>query len=284
MLQLPTVLLFFILVLSGATVAGLTTYFFRKYVKLKILKSHNIVTGNFFLVIGSFYALLLSFVVFVVWNQLNDTNENVSKEGSSALALYNDIKFYPDTTESKELMAYYLDFANNIINDEFPNMRQMKLSRKTPEALNNVYYAVERLNPKTPYETQLAGQMFDHLNELSNYRGLRTSSIETEIPPFMWLPIVLGAIIVIISGLFLDIEHVKIHIGLNFLLGAFLGLLFFIIILLDHPYTANDGIEPKSYKQIFVLEKWSNEALVYSKPLIDTLQQQSDTIQLKELL
>lgn len=272
MLQLPTVLLFIILVFTGAIVAGLTTYLFRKFVKFKILKSHNIVTGNFFLVIGSFYALLLSFVVFVVWNQLNDTQENVSKEGSSALALYNDIKFYPDSTESKELMTYYLDFANNIIHEEFPNMRKMKLSRKTPEALNNVYYAVERLNPKTPHQVELAGQIFDHLNELSNYRGLRTSSIETEIPPFMWLPIILGAIIVIISGLFLDIEHVRIHIGLNFLLGSFLGLLFFIIILLDHPYTSKDGMEPKSYKQIFVLEEWSKEAHKSVPVKSDTLQ------------
>lgn len=269
MLQLPTVLLFIILVLSGALIAGLTTFLFRKFIKFKILKSHNVVTGNFFLVIGSFYALLLSFVVFVVWNQLNDTQETVSQEGSSALALYRDIKFYPDSTESKELLTYYLDFANNVIHEEFPNMRLMKLSRKTPEALNNVYYSMERLNPKTPYEIQLAGQMFDHLNDLSKYRGLRTSSIETEIPAFMWLPIILGAIIVIISGLFLDIEHVRIHIGLNFLLGSFLGLLFFIIILLDHPYSANNGMEPKSYKQIFIMEKWANESHATSTLKLD---------------
>lgn len=260
MLQLPIVVLFILLVLSGGFIAGTITFFFRKYIKLKILKSHNIVTGNFFLVIGSFYALLLSFVVFVVWNQLNDTEGNVSKEGSSALALYRDIKFYPDTLESKKLLTYYLDFANNVVQEEFPNMKLMKLSRKTPESLNNVYYAMERLNPKTPMETVLAGQMFVQLNELSSYRGIRTSSIDTEIPAFMWLPILLGAIIVIISGLFLDIEHVRIHIGLNFLLGSFLGLLFFTIILLDHPYTSDEGIEPKSYKQIFVLEKWADEA------------------------
>lgn len=265
MLQLPIVLLFCILVLSGGILAGTITFLFRKFIKLKILKSHNIVTGNFFLVIGSFYALLLSFVVFVVWNQLNGTQENVSKEGSSALALYRDIKFYPDTLDSKELLTYYLDFSSNVIHEEFPNMKMMKLSRKTPESLNNVFYALERLDPKTPFEIELVGQMFDHLNDLSSFRGIRTAALDTEIPAFMWLPILLGAIIVVISGLFLDIEHVRIHIGLNFLLGAFLGLLFFTIIALDHPYAADEGIEPKSYKQIFVLEKWAHEAEIAHK-------------------
>ena len=207
MVQLPNGLLFLLLVLAGGSIAALTTYLFRKVVKMRILKSHNVVAGNFFLVIGSFYALLLSFVVLVVWNQLSETQGIVSREGSSALALYRDIKFYPDSAKSNELLTYYLDFSNNVIHEEFPNMRSMKLSRKTPESLNNVFHIMERLNPENPHQVQLAGQMFDHLNELANFRGLRTSSINAEIPPFMWLPIILGAIIVIISGLFLDIEH-----------------------------------------------------------------------------
>src|ERR1035437_3959227 len=189
----------------------------------------------FFLAIAGFYSLLLSFVVFVVWDQLNDTRGNVSKEGSSAMGLYRDIKFYPDTTESKQLMAVYLDFVFNVVDEEFPNMEGMKQSHRTPDSFNRVFYKMEHLNPKNPFQIQLVAEMFNHLNELATYRGLRTSSIETEIPPPMWLPIILGAIITIICAMLLDIEHARMHIGLNSLLGAFIGMLLFIIILLDHP-------------------------------------------------
>ena len=44
------------------------TFLFRKYVKVKILRSHNEVIGFLFLAIASFYALLLSFIVLVVWD------------------------------------------------------------------------------------------------------------------------------------------------------------------------------------------------------------------------
>ena len=109
MLQISP-LLFFILIISfGAIFGGLGTLLFRKYVRLKILRSHNEVTGFLFVSIASFYALLLSFVVFVVWGQLNETRDNVSKEGSSAMGLYRDIKYYPDTIESKQLMTVYLE-------------------------------------------------------------------------------------------------------------------------------------------------------------------------------
>ena len=259
MLQMPPFLLFFLISTLGAVLAGVATILTRKYVRIKILKSHNEVTGFLFLAIAGFYALLISFVIFVVFGQYNATHSNVSREGSLALGLYRDIKFYPDTTESKQLLVVYLDFVFNVIDEEFPNMERMKPSRKTPESFNKVFFEMEHLHPQNPFQVQLIAQMFGHLNELAAYRGLRTSSMETEIPPPIWLPMIFGAIITIICALLMDIEHTRMHIGLNALLGSFIGMLLFTIILLDHPYTGSLAIKPKLYKQIFTVEQWDHD-------------------------
>lgn len=259
LLQIPSFLLFLLIISIGAIIAGLGTFLFRKYVNVKILRSHNEVTGFLFLALASFYAFLLSFIVFMVWGQLNDTRGNVSKEGSSAMGLYRDIKFYPDTIESKQLMIVYLDFIYNVIDEEFPNMEQMRPSRKTPESFDRVFYKMEHLNPKNQFQIQLVSEMFNHLNQLATYRGLRESSLEQEIPSPLWWPMLLGAIITIFCSMLLDIEHKRLHIALNALLGIFIGMIFFIILLLDHPYSGSLSIKPQSYKQIFTLEKWDNE-------------------------
>lgn len=259
MLSIPPVLFFLILISVGGLSAGLLTYLFRKIVSIKVLRSHNEVIGFLFLAIASFYSLLLSFIVFVVWGQLNETRGNVSKEGSSAMGLYRDIKFYPDTIESKQLMAIYLDFVYNVVDDEFPRMERMELSRLTLESFNKVFYKMEHLNPKNPFQIQLVAEMFNHLNELATYRGLRISSMEDEIAPPLWLPMIFGAIITIICALLMDIEHLRIHIALNALLGVFIGMFFFIIILLNHPYAGQLGPKPKSYMEIFTMEQWAKE-------------------------
>jgi hypothetical protein len=259
LLQIPSFLLFILIISIGAIVAGVYTFLFRKYAKLKILRSHNEVTGFLFLALASFYAFLLSFIVFMVWGQMNDTRNNVSKEGSSAMGLYRDIKFYPDTIESKQLMIVYLDFIYNVVDEEFPNMEQMKTSRKTTESFDRVFYKMEHLNPKNPFQIQLVAEMFNHLNELATYRGLRDTSFEKEIPFALWWPILLGALITIFCAVLLDIESTRLHITLNALLGVFIGMLFFIILLLDHPYSGSLCIKPQSYKQIFTMEQWDNE-------------------------
>jgi Protein of unknown function (DUF4239) len=260
MLQIAPWQLFFITIFVSGLVARLATYIFRKFASIQVLRSHNEVTGFLYLSIASFYALLLSFVVLIVWDQLNETHSNASKEGSSALGLYRDIKFYPDTMEAKPLMASYLDFVYNVVDDEFPKMTKMQASIKTTNSLNQVFYHMERLTPKSSTQTQLVSEMFRHLNELSIYRGLRTSSLETEIPSPIWLPIMLGAIITIFCAMLLDIEHIKMHVFLNALLGIFIGMFLFTIILLDHPYTGELSIKPKSYQQIFEIEQQLNQS------------------------
>jgi Protein of unknown function (DUF4239) len=259
MIQLPPVLFFILIVTLCAAFAWIATYLFRRFINFEILRSHNEVTGFLFLAIASFYALLLSFVVLVVWDQLNETHSNVSKEGSSAMGLYRDIKYYPDTVEAKQLMVLYLDFVFNVVDEEFPNMALMQPSRRTPESFNMVFDKMEHLNPKNPFQIQLVAGMFNHLNELSTFRGLRINSTETEIPPPIWLPIILGAIITIFCAMLLDIEHGRMHLILNSLLGALIGIFLFVIILLDHPYTGSLGLKPKAYKQIFTLEQWDKE-------------------------
>jgi len=255
-LQMPPFLLFILISSIGGLFAGLGTFLFHKYGNLKVLRSHNEVTGFLFLAIASFYAFLLSFIVFMVWGQLNETQGNVSKEGSSAMSLYRDIKFYPDTVESKQLMILYLDFVFNVIDEEFPNMERSKPSIKTQESFNKVFYQMENLNPKNQFHIQLVAEMFSHLNQLDSYRGLRATSKDMDVPIPLWLPIIFGAIITIICAVLLDIENIRLHVQLNTLLGIFIGMIIFIIILFDHPYSGSLSIKPQSYKQIFTMEQW----------------------------
>lgn len=260
MLQIPSWLFFICIVFFVGAIAGLATYVFRKTIRVKILRSHNEVSGLLFLVTASFYVLFLAFVVLVVWEKLNETHGDVSKEGSSAQSLYRDIKYYPDSLESKQLMALYLDFAFNVIDDEFPKMGLMQPSRKTAESFDKVFYRMERMNPTNPMQIQLTSEMFSHLNELAHYRGLRVNSMDTEIPGPMWLPIIFGAVITLLGAMLLDIEHVRMHIYLNVMMGALIGAFIFTIIFLDHPYTGSHGIGPDGYEQIFTMEEWANES------------------------
>lgn len=259
MLQISSVYLFLMIVGGGAIFGAISTVLFRKFVRLKVKRSHNEVTGFLFLAIASFYALLLSFVVLVVWQQLYETMGIVSKEGSSAQALYRDIKYYPDTVQSQRLKAVYMDFVFDVVDEEFPRMAHMERTRVTSQSFDRVYEEMRKLTPKDAIEELLVAKMLAQLGELTNDRGQRIATMEMEVPPPMWLPMILGAFITLLCAMMLDIEHIRMHIWLNTLLGAFIGMFLFVIIYLDHPYAGKQGIQPTSYLQIFTSEQWALE-------------------------
>lgn len=259
MLQISPVLFFLLIVGGCALVAGLGTLLFRKLVKIKVQRSHNEVTGFLFLAIASFYALLLSFIVLVVWEQLNETIGIVSKEGSTAMTLYRDIKYYPDTVRSKPLKTAYLNFVFDVVDDEFPGMARMERARETSESFDLVFVRMAQLDPKTPMESMLVAEMMTQLNTLAADRGQRMTTMEVEIRPPLWMPIILGALITLLCAMYLDIERLRMHFILTALLGAFIGMFLFVIVVLDHPYSGVFGLKPDSYMQIFTSEKWSKE-------------------------
>jgi hypothetical protein len=138
-------------------------------------------------------------------------------------------------------------------------MENMQQSQKTTQSFDKVFYTMEHLNPQNAFYTQLVAEMFTHLNQLALYRGLRTTAMETGIPGYMWLPIILGAIITLVCAMLLDIEHARLHITLNALLGIFIGMMIFIIILFDYPFSGSLSIKPMAYFQIFTMEKWHSD-------------------------
>ncbi|MHB8206033.1 bestrophin-like domain [Mucilaginibacter sp.] len=224
-----------------------STYLFRKYVRLKIRRSHNEAVGYVFAVLGGFYGLLMGFVVFLVWSSANDAQNNASREGSLARALYRDIRYFPDTAEMKPLMNSYINYVHYVINEEYPTMEQMKpLTAASHTDFDDVFRQMEKLDAREPK----IEQMFTGLNELATYRSLRQLDASSEIPIEIWIPLLLGALIILLFSVMIDVESTRLHIVINGLLGAFIGLVIYLVIILDHPFTGKIKIKPTEYQTI----------------------------------
>src|SRR5260370_16131913 len=59
------------------------------------LKDSNDVVGNYLQTLGTIYAVLLAFVVFVVWSQFNEARSYVERESNELLDLFRTAKGLP---------------------------------------------------------------------------------------------------------------------------------------------------------------------------------------------
>lgn len=227
------------------------TYFFRRYQQAKKLRYSSEKVGEFLGLLGGIYGLLLGFVVLLVYDSFNDAQAKANQEQSLARSLYQEIRYYPDTAKTVPLMKLYLDYVHSVIEDEYPAMEKMDtLADKNNKHLNKVYIEMEKLNsadPKTAF-------MIMHLSEMSMYRSLRVLGASSDIPLVIWLPLLIGYLILIVCSLFLHIESSRMHLFVTGMLGAFIGLVIFIIVSINHPFTGDLRIDPDIYKSILQMQ------------------------------
>jgi Ca2+/H+ antiporter len=254
LLGLPTFLLLAIMLVFFAVLSLFITYFFHKYIRVKVMNAHNELTGYAFSVVAGFYALVLAFVVFQALDEFNGVQRDADIEGSLAKSLYRQIKYYPDTVNGNILKKEYGRYVDLVVNEEYPNMERLQKSIPTAEAFGNVFEMIERLDPAEHNTQDKAAIMLSHLNELAKYRNLRNLAGDSEIPAIMWLTLLLGWFITMIFASMINVENLRYHLTVNALMGAFAGLIFFLIVILDHPFTGSMKVEPTSYEQVIQME------------------------------
>lgn len=252
---MPPVFVLFMLVLLFATIGVGGTFLYRNFIRLNTRRAGNEEVGTVFGIVGGLYGLLLGFVVYLVWDSFNSAHVNTNQEGSLALGLYRSIRYYPDSSRITPLLNAYKAYVYHVVNHEYPRMEAMQPSTKEDrQVFDSVYIYLEKVNTG---DSRME-QMFEQLDELATYRSLRQLDAVTEIPGAIWLVLLSGGFLVLVFAMILDVESSPLHSVANGLLSTFIGLIIYIILILDHPFTGRLKIEPTEYRQILVMEAEGN--------------------------
>ena len=80
---------------------------------------------------------------------------------------------------------------------------------------------------------------------------MRLDAISTGLPGIMWMVILFGAVISLVSTFFFRVAEVTLHAILVGLLAAFIGIVIFMILSLDRPFRGDLGISPAPYQLVY---------------------------------
>ena len=240
LLQIPAPILGFLTValVIGLSVGGLIV--FRKAVSHTRLENANAVSGQVFQLAGVLYAVLVAFVVVVVWEQFGDAENATQAEASAIADLLRDstaipVAFRPEVQRS--LVAY----TEDVVNDELPRMRRGETIEEESDHTTDVWTAFLKVQPETRNEIAF----FDHdivkLNDLSANRKLRVSTGSRRSPAS------LGAARRRRSrgdGVHVPFEPRRGARGAVALTAGLMGFVLYLIFALEHPFVGALSVKP----------------------------------------
>src|SRR3954471_2730549 len=93
----------------------------RQLFPVQRLADSNDVVGNYLQTLGAIYAVLLAFVVFVVWNQFNEARSFVDRESNELLDLYRTVGGLPEPTRLR-LQEIARAYARTVLDREWEAM------------------------------------------------------------------------------------------------------------------------------------------------------------------
>jgi hypothetical protein len=157
--------------LAASMLAALLGLFLVRYVApASWLHANNEVAGNYLQTLGTIYAVLLAFVVFVVWQQHNETRSAVEREANGLSDFYRTIRALPATRRVQERIQAY---GRIVVGEEWEEIARGRWRQKAGQALEETWQALEAVEPCSRREEALYAEALARFNDLSDARSHR---------------------------------------------------------------------------------------------------------------
>ena len=223
-------------------VAGL--FVFTKVIDLGALRGDSDSLGNYVQTLGGIYAVLLAFVVIVVWGQFNDARGFVNREASAVVDLHRTASGLPP--EARDVIQQGLrDYVDAVIADEWSAMHDHDQAtiERIGQRLDRVWGAIHSCSPATECQLSVYGEVLARFNDLSELRTSRLSSASARIPVAMNVLLYTGSVIMLGSVYLMPFEHFWVHAAVAGALAGAIAHILYLIYDLDDAFAGDYQVD-----------------------------------------
>ncbi len=223
---------------------------FRQVAPLNELRGASNELGNYLQTVGGIYAVLLAFVVYVVWNQYDQARGHIDRETTALIDLHRTASGLPPVTRDA-IQAGLRAYVGAVLNEEWTAMQRHDESTITRvgERLEIVWLAIHRCMPANTCQHTMYSEVLSRFNDLTDVRTSRLTSSRQRIPLPMKILLYAGALIMIGSIYLMVIEPAWVHIIATGALSGAIAHILFLIVDLDDPFSGRYTIARQPYER-----------------------------------
>lgn len=225
-------------IVSAASVLGLLV--FRRCVPLDALRPASDAIGNYLQTVGGIYAVLLAFVVYVVWGQFNEARGYLDREATALVDLHRTASALPSRSRT-EIQRGLRGYVDAVLRDEWPAMAagdDATLDR-VGELLEQVWIAIHACRPCNDCQHTVYGEVLSRFNQLTDLRTSRLSAARARIPVAMTILLYNGAVLTVGSVYLLAFDQAWLHAVVTAALAGAISHILFLIRDLDDAFAGD---------------------------------------------
>jgi hypothetical protein len=207
----------------------------RRFLPPQRLRPSNGPVGFLFTTTGGIYAVVLAFLVIVVWQSFTEAGRVVLTEIDALTDIAQNARVFTRPQEERirgEILAYNRD----MVDEEWPAMQHGSSSPRAESEAADIASEISNLTPRNGREIAVRGRLLQLTQAFLNARRDRLVRNRTGIAPILWVTMFAGAAITIVFAYLFGVQHAGLHYVLVSLLAATIALMLVLIIEVDFPF------------------------------------------------
>ena len=198
---------------------------------------------------GGVHAVLLAFVVVVVWERHTTAETRVALEANALGDLFRNAEAFPEPARDSLYRA--IDrYARVVIEDEWDSMARGQPSPAAVQAYTELWRSYVRFEPRTQREALWYRATVDQLDDLGDARRLRLLSSRMRVPGVMWVVLLAGGAITIAFGFLFGTKGVSAQALMVAVVSVIVSLVLLLISILQHPFSGATRLDPVAFEQV----------------------------------
>jgi Protein of unknown function (DUF4239) len=219
----------------------------QRRLKAEMLRRHNDVAGYLFSAVGVLYAVVLGFVVVVVWQKYDGAVSNVENEVDATGNLYHVVDAFPSAPRSA-VRDGLRSYVETVIRIEWPAMAH---DQDVPELgarqLEGVSLAVDTFSPTKFKELAAQQAAIAQMQRLFDARRARLIAAVPAVPSVLWFALVAGALAMVAFCFIFGVENRPAQLMMTAILVGLIGILFVVIEEFSTPFSGSVRISSEGW-------------------------------------
>ena len=251
LLRTVLAILSWVLPSTGLALAGLVAT--RALVPQEVLVTTSDVVGNYLQTLGGIYAVLLAFVVFVVWNQFNDARAMVEREANELIDLYRTAKGLPDPTRT-ELHGFIRSYVATVLDSEWTHMAADRCGQDAfhdgARILDRMWDSLQGCEAATSCHQALFSEALARFNQLSDARTNRLTASRLRIPLALDILLYTGAVTIVASMYLFAVERLSIHLIITAAMAGAISHILYVVRDLDQAFAGAWQVPRAAFERV----------------------------------
>jgi hypothetical protein len=206
------------------------------------------VEGFYITVIGTLYAILIAFMIFVVWSRYYEATETVDNEADALATVYRLAGGIPEPLKS-DIQRSCLDYARVMIRDEWPAMERQENSPRAWAAVNRMWALFNKMGPSNVNDEARRERLLTSFVQLTNLRRARLLQSRTGLPGILYGMIFFGAALTVGFASLFASRSFWAHALKAAVLAALISFMILTVWSLDHPFMGQVHVGPEALQR-----------------------------------